>query len=75
MLNALEHGVDVGVGVDDAQQPRVLVVLDERLGLRLEHLEPLADDFLAVVGPLYQPMLVAAFVAMRERLPPAPCRC
>ena len=59
----------LGIGVDDAQQARGLVVLDERLGLRLEHLEPLADHFFLVVRPLNQALLAAALFAVRRAVP------
>ena len=63
--DALEHRVHIGVGVHDAQQSRRLVVLDQRLGLRLVHLQPLADDFFLVVRPLDQAMRFAALLGMR----------
>src|SRR5271156_1684081 len=66
-LDALEHRIHVGIGVHDAQQPVGLVVLDQRLGLRLVHLETLADDLFFVVGTLDQPMRIPALRGVRER--------
>ena len=72
--DAVEHRLHVRVGVDDAQQSALLVVLDQRLGLRLEHLEALADDLFLVVRPLNQLRAVATLIAVRQRTRGAPCR-
>ena len=46
LLNTVSH---IGVGIHDSQQPACLVMLDQRLGLRLVHFQSLADDLFLVV--------------------------
>src|ERR1019366_10111199 len=66
-LNALEHRLHVGIGIHHAQQAGRFVMFYERLGLRLEDLQPLADHFLFVVRPLDHRRTVAALATMRRR--------
>src|SRR5271170_940189 len=57
VFDALEHRIHIGIGIHYPQEVRRLVVLDQRLGLRLVHLQALADDLFLVVRPLNQTML------------------
>src|SRR5258705_8829924 len=66
-LDALEDLVDAAFRIDPAQDLELVVVLDERLGLRGVDLQPVFDDVFVVIRPLGEHRPVLAAIAMRER--------